>query len=224
MEKFGYTRKRKRRSRFLLTILMLSTGFSTFSATAWSEKATPPQQTTNYQQLMEAHKKSEDSIHDLSKKAFEENVKAQLASRGFDMNQFNENSFDDNQEIRLIIQLKKDAAIERLDVPTGSKSSVQSIDDSVIESQTTIKNKIESLTGNKSDRSFGYLINAFSIDAKYKDVDAIKAMDGVEAVSVAKVYSPTSIDANQLANVQQVWEQHQLKGGISSIQVFVNSK
>ena len=57
MEKFGYTRKRKRRSRFLLTILMLSTGFSTFSATAWSEKATPPQQTTNYQQLMEAHKK-----------------------------------------------------------------------------------------------------------------------------------------------------------------------
>lgn len=215
MEKFGYTRKRKRRSRFLLTILMLSTGFSTFSATAWSEKATPPQQITNYQQLMEAHKKSEDSIHDLSKKAFEENVKAQLASRGFDMNQFNENSFDDNQEIRLIIQLKKDAAIERLDVPTGSKSSVQSIDqaaDSVIESQTTIKNKIESLTGNKSDRSFGYLINAFSIDAKYKDVDAIKAMDGVEAVSAAKVYSPTSIDANQLANVQQVWEQHQLKG------------
>ncbi|MBO0438857.1 S8 family serine peptidase [Candidatus Enterococcus ikei] len=214
MEKFGYTRKRKRNSIFLLSVLLLSTGFSTFSTIAWGEKVALPQD-TNYQKLLEAHQKNESSINERSKKAFEENVKAQLASRGFDISQFNENAFDDNQEIRLIVQLKKDAAVEKLAAPTGTRASIQSIEqatDSVVESQATIKKKIETLTGNKSNRAFGYLINGFSIEAKYKDVETIKSISGVESVSAAKVYYPTSIDANQLANVQQVWQNHQLKG------------
>ncbi|MGX7244817.1 S8 family serine peptidase [Enterococcus quebecensis] len=215
MGKFWRTRSRKWSSLFLLTVLMLSISCNTSLAIVWGEEGTSLKQNTNYQKLLDAHLKNESSVNELSKKAFEENVKAQLASRGFDVSQFNENAFDDNQEIRLIVQLKKDAAIEKLAPPTGSKTSVQSIEkasDSVIESQTAVKKKIETLTGNKSDRAFGYLINGFSIDAKYKDVETIKSISGVESVSAAKVYYPTSIDANQLANVQQVWKNHQLKG------------
>ena len=215
MMKFGYVRKRKSSSLFLLTILLLSIGLNIYGTIAFADKDTPVQQNIGYDKLIEAHKKSEATVNDLSKKAFEENVKAQLTSRGFDTTGFEENTFDGNQEIRLIVQLEKAAAVEELPDPTGSKASVQSIEqatEDVIENQSTVKKKIEALTGNKSDRAFGYLINGFSIDAKYKDVDAIKSIHGVASVSAAKVYHPTSIDSNQLANVQQVWENYKLKG------------
>lgn len=200
---------------FLLTILIISTSFNSFSTTVFGKEAALSIQDNNYQQLVNAHQKSEASLDDLSKKAFEENVNAQLAARGFDLSQLKEGSFDSSQEIRLIVQLEKEPAVEKTAAPTGSKSSIQSIEqatDSVIENQTAIKKQIETLTGNKSDRSFGYLLNGFSIDAKYKDIENIKSIRGVEAVSAAKVYYPTAIDANQLANVQQVWQNHQLKG------------
>lgn len=215
MKKCRYVKKQKRRNFFLLRILILSTILSLFSTTVLGQEITPPQQGANYQKLVEAHQKNETSVNELSKEAFEENVQAQLAIHGVDVSQLNENALDDDQEIRLIIQLKKDAAVEKLPTPTGSKTSIQSIEkatDSVIESQATIKKKIETLTGNKSDRSFGYLLNGFSIDAKYNDIEKIKSISGVEAVSAAKVYYPTSIDANQLANIQNVWQNHQLKG------------
>lgn len=215
MGKFYQVGKKKRTNIFLLSVLVLSIGTNSFETIAFAEKETTLKPTVGYQKMLEAHEKNEAVVNDLSKQAFEENVKAQLESRGFDTTSSEENSFDDNQEIRLIVQLEKAAAVEKLDDPTGTKASIQAIDkatDNVIESQATIKKKIETLTGNESDRSFGYLINGFSIDAKYKDVDTIRAIRGVESVSAAKVYYPASIDSNQLANIQQVWEKHELKG------------
>lgn len=215
MGRFYQVGKKKRTNIFLLSVLVLSIGANSFETIAFAEKETTLKPTVGYQKMLEAHKKNEAVVNDLSKQAFEENVKAQLESRGFDTTSSEENSFDDNQEIRLIVQLEKAAAVEKLDDPTGTKASIQAIDkatDDVIESQAIIKKKIETLTGNESDRSFGYLINGFSIDAKYKDVDTIRAIRGVESVSAAKVYYPASIDSNQLANIQQVWEKHELKG------------
>ncbi|MBP2100220.1 S8 family serine peptidase [Enterococcus rivorum] len=216
MKKYGSKKAHKQIPLFLLTILILSTSFNLFSTTVFGKEETTSQQDTNYQTLKEAHEKNESFVNELSKQAFEENVKAQLASRGFDTNSFDENAIDEEQQkIRLIVQLTKDAAVEKLDAPTGSKNSVQTIEratDSVIHNQASIKKQIEALTGNKSQRSFGYLLNGFSIDAKYKDIEKIRSITGVESVSAAKVYYPTSIDANQLANIQQVWQNHQLKG------------
>ncbi|MGX7418300.1 S8 family serine peptidase [Carnobacterium gallinarum] len=212
---FNNKKRQKRRTWGLLIILLLSTNFSTFSSFAFAEDKIETILPTNYNQLLAAQQNQETAINDLNKKAFDENVKAQLASRGFDVSQLNENSFDENQEIRLIVQLDKEAAVKQVAAPTGSKSSIAAIDtatDSVIDTQETIKNDIEKLTGNKSPRAFGYLINGFSIDAKYKDVDKIRAMKGVQSVTAAKVYYPTSIDANQLANIQQVWQKRKLKG------------
>ncbi|SER79773.1 lactocepin [Isobaculum melis] len=195
----------------LLITLFVNTTVSVVSATE-QEITTTGSHYDEMDQLLTEKMETTDTV---SKKALEENIRAQLEARGFDLSELQENEALAEQEFRIIIQLESEAAVNEISAPTGSESSVRKIEsatDEVIAEQKDIKKEVEKITGNQVNQSFGYLLNGFSIDAKYADLDKIREIDGVHSVAIAKAYYPTAIDANQLAHVEQVWEKHQLKG------------
>lgn len=168
----------------------------------------------NYTKLVTALESDEQSVNALNKKAFDENIAEQLEIKGLQFEEFADTKKNE-QEIRVVIQLTNESASDTIEPPTGTKKSIKKIEhatDQVIQNQQTIKTKVEKIAGNKAQRSFGYLLNGFSIDVKYKDVETIRNLPGVADVTAATVYHPTSVEANQLANIPQVWEEYQLKG------------
>lgn len=114
-----------------------------------------------------------------------------------------------------MVQLDEDVAINKVDLPTGSKQSVQSIEkatDTVVKKQSSVKSKIEKIAGSKAKHSFGYLLNAFSINVKVGDIEKIEALSGVVSVTPTQVFYPTDTHANAIADVQKVWEDKKLHG------------
>ncbi|URZ86665.1 S8 family serine peptidase [Floricoccus penangensis] len=148
-------------------------------------------------------------------KSFYDAVKEQLKLEGIIKEGGSETEIDQNQRIRVIVQLGKNAAIDKVGTSSGNKRSIEKIEkeiDSVKGNQKSVKSEVEKIAGAKARRSFGYLVNGFSIDIKLADYDKIKDLNGVLAVTPAQVYYPTDTDANSLGQVQKVWEEHQLKG------------
>ncbi|MFS7403894.1 S8 family serine peptidase [Carnobacterium maltaromaticum] len=168
----------------------------------------------NYTKLVKALESNEQSVNALNEKAFDENIAAQLEIKRLKFEEFSD-AEKNEQEIRVVIQLLNESASDTAQPPTGTKKSIEKIEqatDDVIQNQQIIKTKVEKITGNKAQRSFGYLLNGFSMDVKYKDIETIRNLPGVADVTVATVYHPTSVEANQLANINHVWEEYQLKG------------
>ena len=141
-------------------------------------------------------------------------VKDQLAARGADVSNLNLEQVKD-QPVKVIVELKSQPAFKENITPTGSNTSVQQIDQAsnqVINQQSETKKQVENITGTKVRRKYGYLFNGFSIMAKPSQIAQIKKVTGVKNVSIAKVYYPQDNSANELANVQKVWESNHLKG------------
>lgn len=141
-------------------------------------------------------------------------VKAQLAARGVDVSKL---SFEqaNEQAVRVIVELQAQPALKENITPTGSVPAVQQIDQAsnrVINQQSNIKKQVEAITGTKVRRTYGYLFNGFSLVAKPSQIAQIKKVSGVKNVSIAQVYYPQDTTANELANVQKVWEANHLKG------------
>lgn len=197
----------------VLTFSTLGQGLpAVTSATTLSEST---KTSSSYKTLKKENEENKKKIEKEEKQKLDANLKAQLEAKGFDTSTLKENGSENEQEVRMIVELSGNSASAKLGEATGSAKSVQAIDsasDKVIKSQSSVQKEVEKLTGNKVRQSFGYLVNGFSVDAKYSDLEKIKALDGVKNVTVATVYYPTSVDSNQLANVQQVWEKHKLKG------------
>lgn len=141
-------------------------------------------------------------------------VKDQLAARGADVSNLNLEQVKD-QPVKVIVELKSQPAFKENIIPTGSNTSVQQIDQAsnqVINQQSETKKQVENITGTKVRRKYGYLFNGFSIMAKPSQIAQIKKVNGVKNVSIAKVYYPQDNSANELANVQKVWESNHFKG------------
>lgn len=147
-------------------------------------------------------------------KKYYQAVKDQLSARGVDTSKLNFDQMQ-NKTVKIIVELAANPAVKQNITPTGSKKSIQRIDQAsnkVIDNQASIQKQVESITGNKVRRTYGYLINGFSISAKPAQIAQIKKVAGVKNVTVAKVYHPADSSANELANVQKVWSANHLKG------------
>ncbi|MBT9002874.1 S8 family serine peptidase [Lactobacillus delbrueckii subsp. bulgaricus] len=140
---------------------------------------------------------------------FQEAAKEQRQASGQAVSKKNESS------VRVIVSLNKSAAFDHTSKPTGSATSVKKIEqasDQVKDGQEKVIKQVEEITGNKVRRQFGYLVNAFSIDMDLDDIDKVKDLPQVKNVTPVKVYHPTDESADQMAQVQDVWQEQKLKG------------
>ncbi|WP_300259799.1 S8 family serine peptidase [Clostridium sp.] len=116
-----------------------------------------------------------------------------------------------NEVVRVIVELEKPAAIEEAKAEGEKKPSEAKIQE-VKEEQKDAKDEAEEITGEKINKSFGTLINGFSIDTKVKDIDELKKIDGVKSVKVVKTYYPAMNSAKDLTQAVEVWKELGLKG------------
>lgn len=120
------------------------------------------------------------------------------------------------EEVRLIIELQSAAAVAKAPIKDGqgkeNYSKVQAEVNTVKSNQSSIINKIEQITGNKVKRSYGYLLNGFSITAKREDIAKIQKVQGVARVTEARMGHFDMNFAKELTQVYQVWEELNYKG------------
>ena len=209
----------KKSAVLMSSLLLLSTPILDATIVLAQENEKTSDKQTGKKQIEESLKKylleENASANKAYSKDFYARVNEQLKKDGLIQEKSSETKVDNSQRIRVLIQLDKEVAIDHVDLPTGSKSSVQSIEkatEKVVKKQSSLKTKIEKISGSQAKRSFGYLLNGFSIDVKVGDIEKIEALQGVISVTPAQVFYPTDTHANAIAEVQKVWEERKLHG------------
>ncbi|WP_158530766.1 hypothetical protein, partial [Fructobacillus ficulneus] len=94
--------------------------------------------------------------------------------------------------VTMLVEFDRDPAALKLTNP-GQKPvapAVNQASQAVIDQHKTAQQKIEKIAGHHAQKSFGYLVNGISIDAKVGDADKIKAIPGVKEVQPTNVYQP----------------------------------
>lgn len=123
---------------------------------------------------------------------------------------------DPKEQVRLIVQLENAAAVTKAPIKDSkgneNYTKVQAEVNAVKNNQNTIIKQVELITGNKARKSYGYLLNGFSITAKREDIDKIKKISGVAKVSEAKKGYFDMKFAKELTQVYQVWDELNYKG------------
>lgn len=176
---------------------------SSVSADVVSQSSKSKQILTKY--LQEKHKQKAK----IDKQKFLEAIKEQQEAKG------QTSRTDENSKVRVIVTLDADAAVDHTAKPTGSTESVKKIEkavDKVKGAQADVRKQVEKISGSNVKRSFGYLVNGFSIDVKVSDLQKIQDLKGVASVKPVRVYYPADSSANEMADVQKVWQNHKLKG------------
>lgn len=112
-----------------------------------------------------------------------------------------ENKNSSSGLIRVIVQLEDSPAIK-----SGEEEQ------QVKKGQASAKEAVENITGGKIRKSFGYLVNGFSLDVKRGDIEKIKAIEGVKSVTLARVYYPDMNFAKEITKTYDVWKDYGYKG------------
>lgn len=126
--------------------------------------------------------------------------------------ELNENGkkLDMNEELRVIVQLKDSPAIKS--ESNGYTSSIKTEESNVKSSQKDTISQVEKITGTSVKRSFGYLVNGFSISTQRKNIEKIKTLPGVKSVTEVNVYYPDMAYAKNITGANKVWKDLGLKG------------
>ncbi|MFD3155927.1 S8 family serine peptidase [Haloimpatiens sp. FM7330] len=119
------------------------------------------------------------------------------------------------EKVRVIIQVEgktlKDQVAKGKKIEMNSKN--QALLNSIKKAQQPLKKKVTNINRNiKIKKTYGVLINGFSAEVQYKDIEKIKEIPGVKHVSVAKVYYPEMNTAKGITNAEKVWKDYGLKG------------
>lgn len=118
-----------------------------------------------------------------------------------------------SQTVRVLVTLDSVPAVSKSGISKpGNTNGINKAEDTVLKKQVTVQDLAENITNSKIKHAYGYLVNGFSIDATVTQVDELRKLPGVKSVDAAKVTKPQDESANQLANVQKVWENNKLKG------------
>lgn len=131
-----------------------------------------------------------------------------------------------DDKVRVIIELNEKSVSDYVDegVASGNSSGKNSLQSLGKTKTATLKNKTLSTQQNykteiqkidssiKFNKSYGYLLNGFSGDVKYKDIKDIKDIPGVKNVTLAHTYYPDMAAAKDITNVYKVWADSKYKG------------
>lgn len=104
--------------------------------------------------------------------------------------------------VRVIVQLQDKPSIEK-----GAKSL-----SSIKASQQTVIQKVKNLQKASIKKTFGYLVNGFSMSVKRSEISKIKAIPGVKSVTEAQKYTPDMNFAKNLTQAYSTWKDLGYKG------------
>ena len=145
---------------------------------------------------------------------YEDNNSNYSKSNSYKNNSLNENgnnNKDPEEEIRVIVQLNEAPAIEGTD-GTDYTDSVKADEEVIKNSQGNVIEEAEKITGTQVRRSFGYLVNGFSISTKRKNVEALSRINGVKCVTEVRSYNTDMQYAKDITKVTDVWNDLGYKG------------
>ena len=103
------------------------------------------------------------------------------------------NNVDDNKEKKFIVELKEKAAIDLLEGNTIEEKI--KFEKQVINNQSSVIARVESITGTRPTFQLGYLVNAFVIKAKATDLYRICQLPEVKKVYSSREYTLEDFDS-----------------------------
>ncbi|MDR1568807.1 MAG: S8 family serine peptidase, partial [Streptococcaceae bacterium] len=151
--------------------------------------------------------KASKELQEEQDKELTERIKTQLLEKGYTSEQIEQADLD-NEPVKVFVQLKEDAAVKDTSNVKQDKKGAQKINRAVhdvINKQSNIKKAVKNITKKNVGRSYGYLYNGFSTEATKSEITKIKALSNVQSVSVARTYTITDSNSNQLGNVDGAW-------------------
>ncbi|GFP74134.1 S8 family serine peptidase [Clostridium fungisolvens] len=198
----------------LLVAFLLFSSFFTNIGSVQAKATDKLDASTVKQKLIESIKNQE------AKKASKINTSSKLASqisniKDDDTKKLNGN--DPNEVVRVIVQLEGKSAVEgeakgiSSSTPINNKTvtgAIQKVEDS----QSAVISKVESITGSKVRRTYGYLVNGFSIETKRANISKIQAVSGVKSVTESRTYYPDMKFADALTQAYGTWQDLGYKG------------
>ena len=151
--------------------------------------------------------KYEEAIENKLKEEFKNYLK-----NNQDANEYIENDtkkiIDNNENVTIMVMLKADSAID----DAKDKDEAILLEKNIKEEQKKIIAKVEKITATKVEQSFGYLVNGFSIQGKYSDIDKIKKVDGVKEAYASQKYKTSMYGAQKITQATATWKDYGYKG------------
>lgn len=120
-------------------------------------------------------------------------------------------TFDENAPLNKGTSSESERVIVQLNDKPAAENASKTADSVKLDQQQIIQ-KVKAITGEEVKRSFGYLVNGFSLDVKKSDISKIEAIPGVKNVTEAKVYHPDLSFAKNLTQVYSAWKDYGYKG------------
>ncbi|WP_392486720.1 S8 family serine peptidase [Haloimpatiens sp. FM7315] len=119
------------------------------------------------------------------------------------------------ENVRIIVEV--DAKALKDYIKPGQTLAEASKDKSLMskvqEDKLPLKEKIKSINSNIEIRhDYTALINGFSAVVQYKDIEAIKELEGVKHVTIAKKYYPDMNYSKSLTGAEEAWKDYGLDG------------
>ncbi|GKU26741.1 peptidase S8 [Clostridium folliculivorans] len=207
-------RKTNKKILSLLVAFLLFASFFTNIGSIQAKAADQPDANKVKQQLIESIKKQ--NAEKKLKVNTSSNVVDKLANTKEDDTK-KINGKDPNEVVRVIVQLDGKAASEgdakgiSSASPINNKTvtgAIQKVEDS----QSAIINKVQGITGTKVRRTYGYLVNGFSIETKRSNISKISSISGVKSVTESKTYYPDMKFADTLTQAYSTWQDLGYKG------------
>lgn len=130
---------------------------------------------------------------------------------------------DPNKDVRVFVEMTGDPGIEYakqkgVKYNKLSKQERKSVEDKALAEQKAVKGKMkDKKIKSKEINDVTTIVNGFSADVKYGDIDQIKAIDGVKSVEVVNEYkrpqeTPEMIYSKELVQAQEAWGNYGYKG------------
>ena len=201
-------------------ISLMTAGLMTLSALSFSSRAkavelTPEQslaQTINQLQMYD-----EDLVKSYAKKTYLENLKSrEVKTDSGDENEKKiEAGLNPDKTVRLVVQLEGNSLSDSISQNNliSKAASNESMKNEILSKQEPLKESIKSINSDaKILNSFYVLNNAFSVEAKAKDIDSIRELKGVSRVHIANEYYLDMNTAVDITKATSVWKNQGLKG------------
>ena len=130
---------------------------------------------------------------------------------------------DPNKKVRIIVELKSAPSItyatkKGVKFSELSLSTKKSLEQTALDKQNDVKNEISKKDVSASYiNSFTTVVNGFSAEVKYKDIDQIKQIQDVQKVYIANEYKrptekPEMKYSKELVQAQEAWKSSGYKG------------
>ena len=158
-----------------------------------------------------------DLVKASAKKAYLNDMKSREVKQPIqdDNGSVNEGKLDPEKTVRLIVETSgKSLSDSTMDNKQISKAAAnESLKNGVLKTQEPLKLSIKKINADvKFINNFYVFSNSFSLEAKAKDIEKIRELDGVKRVTIANEYAPEMKSAVGITKASTVWTSKGIKG------------